>query len=34
MEQYEELYLEIIEFESVDVIITSSGDVDTDIVIQ
>lgn len=33
MEQYEELYLEIIEFESVDVI-TSSGDVDTDIVIQ
>lgn len=33
MEQYEELYLEIIEFESVDVI-TGSGDVDTDIVIQ
>lgn len=33
MEQYEDLYIEIIEFENVDVI-TDSGDVDTDIVIQ
>ena len=33
MEQYEDLYIEIIEFENEDVIITS-GDVDTDIVIQ